>query len=52
MTVNPDIETLYKNMHDRLCLFICSRMGYEAEAEDILQDVFLRDAAVNPAHSG
>ena len=42
MIDKPDIETLYKNMHDRLCLFICSRMGYEAEAEDILQDVFLR----------
>jgi RNA polymerase sigma-70 factor, ECF subfamily len=39
---NISVETIYNTMHDRLCLFICSRMGYEADAEDILQDVFLR----------
>ncbi|MCE1252668.1 MAG: RNA polymerase sigma factor SigZ [Anaerolineae bacterium] len=38
----PNLETLYITMHDRLCLFICSRTAYAADAEDILQDVFLR----------
>jgi RNA polymerase sigma-70 factor, ECF subfamily len=37
-----NIETLYNSMHDRLCLFICRRTGYDMDAEDILQDVFLR----------
>jgi RNA polymerase sigma-70 factor (ECF subfamily) len=42
MMTEPSMETLYTNLHDRLCLFICGRMAYETEAEDILQDVFLR----------
>lgn len=37
-----NIESLYTQLHDQLCLYICSRTGYADEAEDILQDVFLR----------
>lgn len=40
----PDIEleTLWNQMHTRLCRFVCSRFADEADAEDILQDVYLR----------
>ncbi len=37
-----NIESLYNNLHNQLCRFICSRTGYDDEAEDILQDVFLK----------
>ncbi len=36
------IETLWEQMHGRLCRFVCSRFADEADAEDILQDVFLK----------
>jgi RNA polymerase sigma-70 factor (ECF subfamily) len=40
----PDIsiEILWEQMHGRLCRFVCSRFADEADAEDILQDVFLK----------
>ncbi len=40
----PDIsiEILWEQMHTRLCRFVCSRFADEADAEDILQDVFLK----------
>jgi RNA polymerase sigma-70 factor (ECF subfamily) len=38
----PELETLYVHFKDRLCRFICSRMPGDAEAEDIVQEVFLR----------
>ena len=37
-----DLETLWNEMHSRLCRFVCSRFADEADAEDILQDVYLR----------
>lgn len=36
------IETLWNQMHSRLCLFICRRIPDGDDAEDILQDVFVR----------
>lgn len=39
---NATLEALYLQLHDRLCRYICARMPGDAEAEDILQDVFLR----------
>ncbi len=40
----PDnsLEILWDQMHIRLCRFVCSRFADEADAEDILQDVFLK----------
>lgn len=35
-------EALWAQTHTRLCWFICSRVGSEQDAEDLLQDVFLR----------
>jgi RNA polymerase sigma-70 factor (ECF subfamily) len=37
-----DLESLWRQLHDRLLGFICSRLPDCDEAEDILQDVFLR----------
>ncbi len=39
---NIALETLWEQMHSRLCRFVCSRFADEADAEDILQDVFLK----------
>jgi RNA polymerase sigma-70 factor (ECF subfamily) len=36
------LEPLWTHLHDRLYRFICSRLPDEDDAEDILQDVFLR----------
>lgn len=36
------LETLWNKMHTRLCVFICSRLADESDAEDILQDIFIR----------
>lgn len=36
------IETLWNQMHIRLCHFICSRIADGDDAEDILQEVFIR----------
>jgi len=33
---------LWEGLHERLCRFICSRLADEADAEDILQDVFVQ----------
>ena len=38
----PGIEILWNQLHVRLCRFICSRLADEDDAEDILQEVFLR----------
>jgi len=35
-------EAIWNEMHTRLCRFICSRMADPEDAEDILQEVFLR----------
>ncbi len=39
---DKSLETLWEQMHGRLCGFVCSRFADEADAEDILQDVFLK----------
>ncbi len=39
---DQSLETLWEQMHGRLCRFVCSRFAEEADAEDILQDVFLK----------
>ncbi len=39
---NKSLETLWGQMHGRLCNFVCSRFADEADAEDILQEVFLK----------
>lgn len=36
------VEELWNRMHVRLCHFICARMADEQDAEDILQEVFIR----------
>lgn len=36
------MEELWNRMHVRLCRFICARMADEQDAEDILQEVFIR----------
>ncbi len=38
----PFIENLYEKLHTRLLRFVAGRVGDSAEAEDIVQDVFLR----------
>ena len=40
--MDPALESLWNRLHDRLRGFICSRLPDEDDAEDILQDVFLR----------
>ena len=40
--MDQPIETLWNQMHVRLCRFICSRIPDGDDAEDILQDVFIR----------
>ncbi len=37
-----EIETLWEQMHGRLCRFVCSRFADAADADDILQEVFLK----------
>ena len=39
---DPSLELLWNHLHDRLHRFICSRLPDEDDAEDILQDIFLR----------
>lgn len=39
---DADFETLWNDLHVRLCRFICSRIPDGDDAEDILQDVFIR----------
>ncbi len=39
---SPALEYLWNTIHVRLCRFICSRIPDEDDAEDILQNVFLR----------
>src|SRR5512136_1940276 len=36
------LETLWEQMHSRLCRFVCSRFADQADADDILQEVFLK----------
>jgi RNA polymerase sigma-70 factor (ECF subfamily) len=36
------LETVWNRMHKRLCLFICQRIPDSDDAEDILQEVFVR----------
>ncbi len=36
------LETLWNQFHERLRRFICSRISNENDAEDILQEVFMR----------
>ncbi len=40
--MDPALELLWNHLHDRLRRFICSRLPDEDDADDILQDVFLR----------
>jgi RNA polymerase sigma-70 factor (ECF subfamily) len=40
--MDPALEPLWNDIHDRLHRFICSRLPDEDDADDILQDVFLR----------
>ena len=40
--MDASLELLWNHLHDRLHRFICSRLPDEDDAEDILQDVFLR----------
>jgi RNA polymerase sigma-70 factor (ECF subfamily) len=35
-------EDLWEQMHEPICRFVCSRVSNEQDAEDILQDVFIR----------
>ncbi len=35
-------NTLWDQMHSRLCWFVCSRISDGQDAEDLLQDIFLR----------
>jgi RNA polymerase sigma-70 factor, ECF subfamily len=37
-----NLEVLWEQLHHRLCLFICSRIANGDDAEDILQEVFVR----------
>jgi RNA polymerase sigma-70 factor, ECF subfamily len=40
--VDPNLETLWDHFHTRLFRFISSRMPDDGDAEDILQEVFIR----------
>ncbi len=42
VTATPPFEDLWLEMHEPLCHFVCSRTATVEDAEDILQDVFLR----------
>jgi RNA polymerase sigma-70 factor (ECF subfamily) len=42
VTATPPFEDLWLEMHEPLCHFVCSRTANIDDAEDILQDVFLR----------
>jgi RNA polymerase sigma-70 factor (ECF subfamily) len=42
VTTTPPFEDLWLEMHEPLCRFVCSRTANVDDAEDILQDVFLR----------
>jgi RNA polymerase sigma-70 factor, ECF subfamily len=42
LTAQTDFETLWNALHTRLCRFIASRIPDEDDAEDILQEVFIR----------
>ncbi len=37
-----DFDVIWIQMHSRLCGFVCSRVSNEQDAEDLLQDIFLR----------
>lgn len=39
---NPTLETLWNQLHVRLYRFILSRVPDEADADDLLQEIFLR----------
>ncbi len=39
---DKSLETLWEQMHSRLCRFVCSRFADAADADDILQEVFLK----------
>ncbi len=41
LTTNT-FDTLWDQTHQRICRFVCSRVSNDQDAEDILQDVFLR----------
>lgn len=41
-TSKTDFDVLWTQMHDRLCWFVCSRVFNAQDAEDLLQEVFLR----------
>jgi RNA polymerase sigma-70 factor (ECF subfamily) len=40
--IQTDFESLWNALHTRLCRFICSRIPDGDDAEDILQEVFIR----------
>ncbi len=42
MDKNELLEEVWNRLHVRLCRFICSRIPVEEDAEDILQEVFVR----------
>lgn len=35
-------DDVWNQMHKRLCWYVCSRVSNEQDAEDLLQDIFLR----------
>ena len=35
-------DALWNQMHERLCWFVCSRVSNHQDAEDLMQDIFLR----------
>lgn len=41
-TATTDFDVLWTQMHDRLCWFVCGRVSNGQDAEDLLQDIFLR----------
>lgn len=41
-TATIAFDSLWNQMHDRLCGFVCSRVSNEQDAEDLLQDIFFR----------
>lgn len=41
-TSTVTFDALWNEMHDRLCRFVCRRVSNDQDAEDILQDIFIR----------
>lgn len=40
--MNPDVETIWSELHPRLRQFVISRISDESAADDVLQNVFLK----------